>query len=91
MDMHKNARTTPRSRAEIVRWASRRSTGKAYYGDFSRHLPGQTYELVLEWTFAIAVARWLTVQPDLQYVINPGGRSSVGSAVVVGAQLAVEF
>jgi porin len=62
-----------------------------YYGGFSCHLPGQTYELVLEWTYAIAVARWLTVQPDLQYVINPGGRSSVGNAVVVGAQLAVEF
>lgn len=62
-----------------------------YYGGFSRDLPGQTYELVLEWTYAIAVARWLTVQPDLQYVINPGGRSSVGNAVVIGAQLAVEF
>ena len=62
-----------------------------YYGGFSRDLPGQTYELILEWTYAITVARWLTVQPDFQYVINPGGRSSVGNAVVVGAQLAVEF
>jgi porin len=62
-----------------------------YYGGFSRHLPGQTYELVLERTYAIAVARWLIVQPDLQYIINPGGRSSVGNAVVVGAQLAIEF
>jgi porin len=62
-----------------------------YYGGFSRDLPGQTYELVLEWTYAIALSRWLTVQPDVQYVINPGGRSSVGNAVVVGAQLALEF
>ena len=62
-----------------------------YYDGFSRNLPGQTYEMVLEWTYSIAIARWLTVQPDLQYVINPGGRSSVGSAVVIGAQLAVEF
>jgi porin len=62
-----------------------------YYGGFSRDLPRQTYELVLEWTYAIALSRWLTVQPDVQYVINPGGRSSVGNAVVVGAQLAVEF
>ena len=62
-----------------------------YYGGFSRDLPGQTYELVLEWTYAIAVTPWLTVQPDFQYVINPGGRSSVGNAVVAGAQLAVEF
>jgi porin len=62
-----------------------------YYGGFSRDLPGQTYELVLEWTYAIALTRWLTIQPDVQYVINPGGRSRVGNAVVVGAQLAVEF
>lgn len=62
-----------------------------YYGGFSRDLPGQTYELILEWTYALAVSRWFTVQPDLQYVINPGGRSSVGNAVVVGLQLSVEF
>lgn len=62
-----------------------------YYGGFSRDLPGQSYELALEWTYAIALTRWLTVQPDLQYVINPGGRSSIGNALVVGAQLAVEF
>jgi len=62
-----------------------------YYGGFSRDLPGQTYELVLEWTYAIAVGRRITVQPDLQYVINPGGLSSIGNAVVLGMQLAVEF
>ena len=62
-----------------------------YYGGFSRDLPGQSYELVLEWTYAIAVGRRLTVQPDLQYVINPGGVSSVGNAVVLGVQLAIEF
>ena len=62
-----------------------------YYGGFSRDLAGHTYELVLEWTYAIAVGRRLTVQPDLQYVINPGGVSSIGNAVVLGVQLAVEF
>lgn len=62
-----------------------------YYGGFSRYLPGQTYEIVLEWTYAIAVGRRLTVQPDIQYVINPGGVSSIGNAVVLGVQLAIEF
>ncbi len=62
-----------------------------YYGGFSRDLPGQTYELVLEWTYAIALAGWLTAQPDVQYVVNPNGRTSVGNAVVIGMQLAVEF
>lgn len=61
------------------------------YGGFSRDLPGQTHELVFEWTYAMALTGWLVVQPDLQYVVNPGGRSSVGNAVVIGAQLAVTF
>jgi Carbohydrate-selective porin, OprB family len=51
-----------------------------YYGGFSCYLPGLTYELVLEWTYAIALDRRLTIQPDVQYVINPGGVSSVGNA-----------
>jgi len=62
-----------------------------YYGGFSRDLPGQTYELVFEWTYAVALTGWLTVQPDVQYVVNPNGRTSVGNAVVIGVQLAVEF
>ncbi|HUO64915.1 MAG TPA: carbohydrate porin [Terriglobales bacterium] len=62
-----------------------------YYGGFSGDLPGQSYELVLEWTYAIAIGRRLTVQPDIQYVINPGGVSSVGNAVVLGVQLTIEF
>jgi len=62
-----------------------------YYGGFSRYLPGLTYELVLEWTYAIALGRRLTIQPDVQYVINPGGVSSVGNAVVLGMQIGIEF
>ena len=41
--------------------------------------------------YAIALGRRLTVQPDIQYVINPGGVSSVGNAVVLGAQVGIEF
>ena len=52
---------------------------------------GLTYELVLEWTYAIGLGRRLTIQPDVQYVINPGGVSSVGNAVVLGTQIAIEF
>jgi porin len=62
-----------------------------YYGAFSRYLAGQTYELVLEWTYALAVTPWLTVQPDIQYIIHPGGRPSVGNALVVGVQLSFQF
>ncbi len=62
-----------------------------YYGGFSRDLPGQTYEMVLEWTYAIPLTPWLTVQPDIQYIINPNGRRTVKDALVVGAQLTIQF
>jgi porin len=63
----------------------------AYYGVFSRDLPGQGSEAVLELTYTLALTRWLTVQPDIQYIINPGGRSSVKNAMVVGAQISITF
>ncbi len=63
----------------------------AYYGAFSRDLPGQSSEAVLELTYTLALTPWLTVQPDIQYVINPGGRSSVKNALVVGAQISITF
>ena len=43
---------------------------------------------MLEWTYAIALGRRLTIQPD---VINPGGVSSDSNAVVLGTQIAIEF
>jgi porin len=62
-----------------------------YYGGFSRDVPGQTYEMVLEWTYAIGLTPWLTVQPDIQYVINPSGRRTIKDALIVGAQLVIQF
>ena len=62
-----------------------------YYGGFSRDLPDQTYELVLEWTYAIAFSRRVALQPNIQYVMNPGGRAKVDNALVVGVQLWIEF
>src|SRR5262249_8000842 len=46
----------------------------------------QYYEVALEWTYAIQVARWLSVQPDVQYIIRPGGSSSIPNALVLGTQ-----
>ena len=62
-----------------------------YYGGFSRNLPGQMYEMTLEWTYVIRVAPWLSVHPDVQYIIQPSGRSSIGNALVIGGQLWFTF
>jgi porin len=61
------------------------------YGKFSNELPNQGFELVLEWSHAFALTPCLTVQPDVQYVIHPGGDRDVSNALVLGVQLALKF
>jgi hypothetical protein len=52
---------------------------------------GADLEAVLELTYSLVVSPWLTVQPDIQYVINLGGRSSVKNTLVIGAQISITF
>jgi len=72
----------------------------AVYGRFSKELrraqrqegsPVQDFELALEWTYVIQVTRWLAVQPDVQYIIKPGGTGNIPNALVLGFQLAMAF
>jgi porin len=51
----------------------------------------QSYELVLELTYIFQATRWLQVQPDVQYIINPGGTGKIPNALVVGFQLALNL
>lgn len=73
------------------------------YGAFSRQLARsqrdarsagsgagvQQYEVALELTYIVQATRWLQVQPDLQYIINPGGTGKLPNALVLGFQLAL--
>jgi len=46
-------------------------------------------EIVLEWFYAIQLAPWLSLQPDLQVVLNPA--ESGRDAVVVGARISLDL
>ncbi len=48
-------------------------------------------ELGLELTYNDNLTSWLTVQPDVQYVINPGTDPSLDNALVLGSRFAVAF
>ena len=76
------------------------------YGDFSNDLQDfqqraqqldptvgvQSHETVLELTYRLALLKSaLYVQPDLQYVFRPGGTGRIPDAIVLGAQVAVNF
>jgi porin len=52
----------------------------------------QSHESVLEWTYRFDMCKGaLFVQPDIQYVIRPGGTGQISNAVVLGCQLGVNF
>jgi porin len=58
-------------------------------GMFSHFIPQTTAETVLEANYQITVTRWLSVTPDLQYIIRPSGSSAISNAVILGVQLAM--
>lgn len=52
----------------------------------------QEHEMVVELTYRIALRNSaLFFQPDLQYIIRPGGTGRISDALVLGAQIAVNF
>jgi porin len=50
-----------------------------------------SYELVFEANYKIQISRFAFVQPNVQWVINPGGTGNIPNALVLGAQMGVTF
>ncbi|MFO5243995.1 carbohydrate porin, partial [Salmonella enterica subsp. enterica serovar 1,4,[5],12:i:-] len=62
----------------------------AVFGDrYRRSLgPGaEAAETALELTYSAKLTDWLTVQPDLQWVLDPSGDPALRDAWVVGVRL----
>lgn len=71
-----------------------------YYGFFSDELADQqrangqlpqNYESVVELGYRYNVTDYFYVQPNVQVVFNPGGTGSIDDALVLGAQIEVDF
>ncbi|MEZ5597502.1 MAG: carbohydrate porin [Pseudomonadales bacterium] len=61
-------------------------------GDFRHANPGiERAETTLELTYLLSPRPWLTVQPDIQYVINPGTDPSIDNALVTSLRLQLSF
>lgn len=59
--------------------------GLAYEGDTV------SFEMAMEWGYRFQVADFLYIQPNIQYIIQPGGTGSIPNAFVLGAQIGVTF
>ncbi len=60
-------------------------------GVFSDRLAGQGAETILELNYRAQLRPALFVEPDIQYVINPDGKSTVDDALVIGFAIGATF
>jgi porin len=54
-------------------------------------IPGPSFEAVIEFTHSIRLAPAIALQPDIQYVLHPGGSCRYGNALVAGFRAVVDF
>jgi porin len=50
-----------------------------------------SHELNIEFTYRFAVTDWLTLQPDVQYIVNPGLDPTLDDALVVGLRFELGY
>jgi porin len=53
--------------------------------------PVPVYECLFEANYCCRVTPWLSVQPQLQYVIRPGATGAISNAFVIGVVTTIEF
>lgn len=67
----------------------------AFQEDLHSTVPGaegvQTFESIAEIDYNVQIAPWLSVRPNLQYVVNPGGTGKIHNALVLGLFTSVTF
>jgi porin len=62
----------------------------AWFGERHRALTDTgARELVVEGAYRWVVARWLSLEPDVQYVIDPSGRRDVPDALVLALRIKI--
>jgi porin len=70
------------------------------YGDFSDDYAAvsraagdgnPTWEIALEAGYRVQLSEFLYLQPNLQWILNPGGTGDIPDALVLGAQIGVTF
>jgi len=43
----------------------------------------------LELTYQAQLTKWLSIQPDLQVIVNSGGNNELNNAIVVGGRVSL--
>ena len=57
----------------------------------SSGLPCVGYEAVAELSYSMQLTQAIAIQPDMQYILHPGGTQQYGNALMVGVRAVVNF
>ena len=49
------------------------------------------YEAIFELTYRFQLTSWWTIQPDVQWILHPGGSRAIEDALVLGLRSAIAF
>ena len=55
--------------------------------DFRAANNAQSHETAIEFTYVLPIADRLQIQPDFQYILNPGADPDLENALVLGIRL----
>jgi len=58
---------------------------------FAAGTPVDSAETTFELTYSDKITPWLAVQPDVQYLVNPGTDKTIDNALILGTRLTVNF
>lgn len=78
---------SPREHALGLAFSRASTSGAFRRGRAALDEPLESHETTIELTYRSALTPWLTVQPDVQYVMNPGAEPGLRDALVVGVRL----
>jgi porin len=49
------------------------------------------FETTIEFVYRYKSAKWLSIQPHAQYVIQPGGTKDIANALILGVRINIAF
>ena len=61
----------------------------AVFSDRARDLDDVTHETVVELFYRVQLTPWLALEPDVQFIVNPGGQGD--DSLVLGLRFAVDL
>lgn len=70
---------------------------KAYAGNKHKQAmsdaatPCENYEAALELTYRAQITPWLAIQPDIQFIMNPGFDPNIKNSLVAGSRVEISF